>query len=142
MRCEGVRVVVNCFTYTSVYDKLVDHGICSPALPWFVLNFAFCLLLFWNAALFSIFAGFCCALSFIFCINTRQKIFRCFPTIFCLLCKWKCSRRLLKCMLLSILLSVLLCIEIDKINQISGLALSKADVIYLLGIKYDGLLPF
>ena len=46
MQCEGVRVVVNCFTYTSVYDKLVDHGICSPALPWFVLNFAFCLLLF------------------------------------------------------------------------------------------------
>ena len=42
MQCEGVRVVVNCFTYTSVYDKLVDHGICSPAL-------------------FSIFAGFCCA---------------------------------------------------------------------------------
>ena len=45
-------------------------------------------------------------------------------------------------MLLSILLSMLLCTEIDKINQISGLALSKADVIYLHGIKYDGLLPF
>ena len=59
MQCEGVRVVVNCFTYTSVYDKLVDHGICSPAL-------------------FSIFAGFCCALSFIFCINTRKNIFQMF----------------------------------------------------------------
>ena len=55
-----------------------------------------------------VFAGFCLGLFFIFrfvtiwfYINTeKKKRFFCFPKIFCISCEWKCSRRLLRPLLL------------------------------------------